>query len=374
MRSGFTTGACAAAAASAAARRMLGLDLEIRAFPAWTRNPSGPDHPQEPMEMPGVELPFPDGSRHWLPIAWTRQDEDGTWSAGVIKDAGDDPDITHGATIEARVAPAEDFLFRAGEGVGTVTLPGLQIPPGEAAINPGPRAMIRAALEELDLDGALVTVGIEGGRALAERTFNPRLGVVGGLSILGTAGIVRPFSLAAIRATIEASLDVARAAGFDTACLVPGHLGEKAARQLHPFPQAQLIEVSNEWGPALDAAAAKGFRALLLSGHPGKLAKLAEGHFDTHSSRSPSPVPGVAALIRELGYDAAEVPTVEGLFQALPIAARHRLSAVLGARIAAQATRRCGLPCDVLLTTMDGGCYGQHLATGHWSLPTGALS
>lgn len=343
MRSGFSTGACAAAAAKAAA-------LEADGLP-----PDG-----------AVEIPFPDGSRASLPLAWSRPTPEGG-EAAVVKDAGDDPDITHGATVLVRVHPQSGWTFEAGEGVGTITRPGLQILPGEAAINPGPRAMIRAALEEAGWTGAAIQVSIPGGAELAQRTFNPRLGVEGGLSILGTAGTVRPFSLEAIRATIAVSLDVARAAGFATACLTPGHLGERAARAALPFGPEQVVEVSNEWGPALDAATAKGFTALLLSGHPGKLAKLAEGHFDTHSSRSPSPVPGVAALLAELGLPVQDVPTVEGLFQGLEPADRTRVSAALSRRIAAAAQRRTGLPCGVLLTTMDAQVYGSWLEGTPWA-------
>lgn len=342
MRSGFSTGACAAAAAKAAALAAAGLE------------PGG-----------AVEIPFPDGSRAALPVAWARATTGGS-EAAVVKDAGDDPDITDGASVVVRVHRAEGWHFEAGEGVGTVTKPGLQIPVGEAAINPVPRAMIRAALEECGWAGARIRVSIPGGSELAARTFNPRLGVVGGLSILGTAGTVRPFSLEAIRATVSCALDVTRAAGLDTVCLVPGHLGERAARAAFPLGTEQVVEVSNEWGHALDETKRKGFRALLLVGHPGKLAKLAEGHFDTHSSRSPSALPPVIAALEELGLPVADAPTVEGLFQALPPEAARRVAERLGARVARAAAARCGLPCAAFLSTMDAGIYGGSAEGTPW--------
>jgi cobalt-precorrin-5B (C1)-methyltransferase len=328
-RRGFSTGACAAAAAKAAALAAAG-----RVVPDL------------------LDIPFPDGRRRALPIAWAEPGR-----AAVRKDAGDDPDITDGVLVRVEVARDSAWRFEAGEGVGMVTLPGLQVPPGEPAINPAPRAMIRAALEELGWTGARIRVAIPGGEALAARTFNPRLGVAGGLSILGTQGRVRPFSLEAVRVTIDCGLDVTRAAGHDRVGLVPGHLGERALRAW--TDTLPVVEVSNEWGHALDAAAAKGFRALLLAGHPGKLAKLAEGCFNTHSARSPSPLPRVRALAEALtGRPAAASPTLEGLFQALDPAERRRLAEHLAGNVAQAARRRTGLPCAVLLTTMAAGVYG----------------
>jgi cobalt-precorrin-5B (C1)-methyltransferase len=339
---GFSTGACAAAAAKAAALAANGAPV-----PA------------------SLEIPFPGGMRFALPIAWARP-VPGGGEAAVVKDAGDDPDISQGATVIVAVSQAPEWSFTAGDGVGTVTLRGLQIPPGEAAINPAPRAMIRAALQELGWTGAAIRISIPGGAELAERTFNPRLGVLGGLSILGSTGRVRPFSLDAVRATIDCSLDVVRAAGRDTVALVPGHLGERALRAWNR--QLPVVEVSNEWGHALDAAVAKGFRALLLAGHPGKLVKLAEGYFDTHSARSPSPLPRVQALAEALvGRELAPTPTVEGVFQALDQGQRTRLAEPLARAVGQAAASRSGLPCGVFLTTMDGGIYGSCLEGTPWT-------
>jgi len=337
MRSGFSTGACAAAATLAAAR--VALQLEPR----------------------GLEsILFPDGSREALPIVWTCPLPGGA-EASVCKDAGDDPDITNGSEIRVRLEWREDaeILFQAGEGVGTVTRPGLQIPVGEPAINPGPRAMMATALREVTDRGATLTISIPGGGQLAARTFNPRLGVVGGLSVLGTTGRVRPFSLEAIKATIACALDVAWAAGHRKVVLVPGHIGEKAARANFELGPEQVVEVSNEWGFALETAKRVGFLEILAVGHPGKLAKLWMGHWDTHSSRSPSPLPEVAALAQRLtGRALFGLPTVEGIFQALELQDQAMLARELGCHIQESIEALLGSPVAVALCTMDGRLWG----------------
>ena len=198
LRRGWTTGACAAAASRAAFELLLGLDPEDPA----------------PVGLPG-------GLRPCFALARCERG-DGFGLAGIVKDAGDDPDVTHGAVVVATLRfgpPGSGVVFRAGPGVGTVTRPGLPLPPGEPAINPAPRAMIRAALAEvaaargaaLDL---VVEIGVAGGEKLAERTMNGRLGILGGLSILGTTGVVIPYSCGAWIASIHRGIDVARAAGL----------------------------------------------------------------------------------------------------------------------------------------------------------------
>ncbi|MCE5263610.1 MAG: cobalt-precorrin-5B (C(1))-methyltransferase CbiD [Deltaproteobacteria bacterium] len=314
LREGYTTGSCAAAAAKAA----LLLLADGKA-------------------VESVEIPLPDGRR--LPLAVDRLRRTGKGAeASVRKDAGDDPDVTNGAWVKSSVAWVEgsEVEFAAGEGVGTVTRPGLSLPPGEPAINPVPRSMIRAAVREVTARGVRVTIAIEGGRELAEKTFNPRLGIFGGLSILGTTGIVRPFSCSALRASLRCALDVAAAGGARAPVLVPGHIGERAARaQLRVVPE-QIVEVGNEWGFAVDEAARHPFTALLALGHPGKLAKLAAGGWDTHSGRSESALPAVRQMhAAVLGRPAAETPTVEGIFAALAAGEKRALGNPLAA--AAQA-------------------------------------
>ncbi|ABA87735.1 cobalt-precorrin-5B C1-methyltransferase [Syntrophotalea carbinolica DSM 2380] len=319
LQGGFTTGACAAAAAKMAAALLCGEAISER-----------------------ISIPLLDGTRESLPLAYAHRLPDGA-EAAVYKNAGDDPDVTNGALIIARVVASDKPLeFRAGEGVGIITKPGLALPPGEPAINPGPRLMIESAVREVTDRGLRVTIAIPDGKQLAERTFNPRLGIKGGISVLGTTGRVRPFSLEAVRKTMECSYNVACASGVRHPVLVPGHIGERAAHRHFQVTQEQVVEAGNEWGFMIDLVAQTPPSALLVLGHPGKLAKLPLGHWDTHSSRSASPVPSVRELAtRILECPVAESTTVEGVFadltaeqrqclgdtlaRALQIAVSHRL-------------------------------------------------
>ena len=296
LRSGYTTGSCAAVAAKAAVLLLA-----------------------EGRVVERVEIPLPGGARITLPVAHVRPAASGA-EAAVVKDAGDDPDVTNGALVQATVAWTEGdgVEFSAGEGVGTVTKPGLIIPPGEPAINPVPRRMIAQAVREVTPRGIRITVAIPGGAEISRKTFNPRIGVLGGLSILGTTGIVRPFSCSAMRESLRCTLDVAAAACVRSPVFVPGHIGERAARALFRVADEQVVEVGNEWGFALDEALRRPFADLLILGHPGKLAKLTAGDWDTHSSRSGSALPVVARIHEDtLGRPAPPATTVEGLFAAL---------------------------------------------------------
>jgi cobalt-precorrin-5B (C1)-methyltransferase len=313
LRTGFTTGACAAAAAKAAVRMLCGDD---------TSN--------------FVEIGLPDGSRARFSVLALRMNGMEA-EASVRKDAGDDPDVTHEMSVVAAVHFVEggEVLFAAGEGVGTVTKPGLSVPRGEPAINPGPRRMISQAVREVTPRGVLVRVSIPGGGELAARTFNPRLGIEGGLSILGTTGIVRPFSVPAMEASLKCALDVAAASGVREPVLVPGAIGERAARKNLRVDPTQIIQVSNHWGFMLDAAAALPFDRVLILGHPGKLAKLIEGEWDTHSSHSGSAAPIVARIAAALLPEPVpESATVEGVFEALSAAGRAKVAAALAGMIA----------------------------------------
>lgn len=221
-----------------------------------------------------------------VPIAYAKRTPGGSVAA-VRKDAGDDPDVTDGMKVVVTLSWSEtsDTTFVAGEGVGKVTKPGLQIPPGEPAINPVPREMITQAIREVTDRTVRVEVSIPGGHEVAQETFNPRLGIVGGLSILGTTGIVRPYCKRAMEDAIRAAFDVASACGIAEPILVPGNIGATAATR-YTVAEQQVIEVGNQWGVALDDVASRQFKALMLAGHPGKLAKLIQGDWDTHSSRS----------------------------------------------------------------------------------------
>lgn len=340
LRTGYTTGSCAAAAAKAAVRLLAGGRMDEHS-----------------------EIPLPVGARIVLPLVYARLTESGA-EAAVRKDAGDDPDVTNGALIMASVAwnGGGEVEFSAGEGVGMVTKPGLAIPPGQPAINPVPRRMIREAVREVTPRGVRVTIAIPGGREIARKTFNPRIGIVGGLSILGTTGIVRPFSCSAIRETLRCTLRVAVAAGIRAPVFVPGHIGERAVRAHFRVADDQVVEVGNEWGFVLDEALRHPFSALLIVGHPGKLAKLTAGDWDTHSGRSGSALPVVAAMHEKvLERPAAQAATVEGLFTALPVMDKKRLGDTLAAAILRAVEKRAagGFNVAVVIIDLSGRIIGE---------------
>ena len=276
LRRGFTTGTSATAATKAALTLLL----------------TG--------SLPGsVDVSLPDGL-HYLnvPIAETPQ-EPGWASASVIKDGGDDPDQTHRARIIVRLRrnASGKVVFLRGEGVGLVTQPGLRLAIGEPAINAVPRQMMRQALEEvLETDsqnlGFDVEVGCENGESIALRTFNPRLGIHGGISILGTTGIVEPKSLASFMASIAVYVRVALGEKPSEIVLSPGNLGQRFARGHLALPIKQIVQMSNFAGFSLDCVSETleelhhALPLLWIVGHPGKLAKLIDGVWDTHSHRS----------------------------------------------------------------------------------------
>jgi cobalt-precorrin-5B (C1)-methyltransferase len=276
LRRGFTTGTSAAAAAKAALLLLL-----TGTLPAT------------------VDVTLPDGL-HYLTVPITpAPPADGWTAASVIKDGGDDPDQTHGARIIVRLRRNDSgrLVLLRGKGVGVVTQPGLRLAIGEPAINAVPRQMIRQAMEEVfDCEGAPlgfdVEVGCENGEAIALRTFNPRLGIEGGISILGTTGIVEPKSLASFKASIEVYVRVALGDRPAEIVLSPGNLGQRFARSQLALPLKQIVQMSNFAGFALDCVSMELSQLqhvlprLWLVGHPGKLAKLIDGVWDTHSHRS----------------------------------------------------------------------------------------
>jgi cobalt-precorrin-5B (C1)-methyltransferase len=269
LRRGWTTGTCAAAAAKAAFSALI-----TGEFP-------------DP-----VEVTLPRGERPSFALALTRKD-DGSATAGVIKDAGDDPDVTHGALVLATVragAPGAGVTFRAGEGVGTVTRPGLAVPPGEPAINPVPRRMIRDAIAEIAAAAghtadAEVEIAIPGGEALAAKTLNGRLGIVGGLSILGTTGIVVPYSCSAWIHSIHRGIDVARAAGLIHIAGATGASSEAAVQKLYGLPEIALIDMGDFVGGMLKYLRAHPVPRVTIAGGVAKMTKLAQGLTDLHSKR-----------------------------------------------------------------------------------------
>ena len=266
MKFGYTTGSCATAAAKASA---IGL---------FTGN-----IPDE------VEIDTPSGARLRLKIHHKELSAHAAMCA-VQKDAGDDPDVTNGCFVHARVEKnnTPEIEIDGGEGVGRVTKPGLQVGVGYAAINPTPRRMIEGAAREVAGNdrGLKIIISVPEGKTLGEKTFNPKLGILGGISIIGTTGIVRPMSEDAFKTSLLCGLDIARGIGYETVVLVPGSLGERAMLNQFDIPKDQVIQISNFVGFMLNAAVQRGFKRLILAGHPGKLAKLLRGDFHTHSSVS----------------------------------------------------------------------------------------
>jgi cobalt-precorrin-5B (C1)-methyltransferase len=233
----------------------------------------------------------------------------GEASCGVTKDAGDDPDTTDGMIIFAKVEWSEQagVTITAGEGIGIVTKPGLAIAVGEYAINPVPRSMIQnnvGAIIPSDR-GVTVTIYAPEGAERAKKTFNARLGIVGGISILGTTGIVRPMSVASLKASLVPQIDIARAAGYTTVALVPGNMGERVARKKLKFPEDAVIQMSNFVGDMLTCCVKRGIQRVVLVGHIGKIIKVAGGYFDTHSGETDDPVEIMKRLMRQHTRDVA---------------------------------------------------------------------
>jgi cobalt-precorrin-5B (C1)-methyltransferase len=240
-----------------------------------------------------VEIELPGGRRVAFALASFECMGDSV-SAGVVKDAGDDPDVTHGALIISTVrlaAPGAGVVFSAGEGVGTITRPGLPLPPGEPAINPAPRAMMRRAIEEAARKlgvgaDAYVEISIPGGKEMAAHTLNGRLGIAGGLSILGTTGIVVPYSCAAWIDSIHRGVDVARACGLTHVAGATGSTSEAATRAYYGLPEAALIEMGDFAGGLLKYLHKRTVPRVTIAGGFAKMTKLAQGRLDLHSGRS----------------------------------------------------------------------------------------
>jgi cobalt-precorrin-5B (C1)-methyltransferase len=285
LRTGWTTGACATAAAKAATQALLRGRFEDE-----------------------VTIILPGGQKPTFSLSYQLLESDQA-HAGVIKDAGDDPDVTHGAEIVVTVRRAkagDGISFHAGEGVGTATLPGLPVAVGEPAINPTPRKMICETIEGVasSFDTAAdfeITIAIPGGEILAQKTMNGRLGIIGGLSVLGTTGIVKPYSCSAWIHSIHSGIDVARAAGLGHIAAATGKTSESAIKQLYGFDDIALIDMGDFAGGVLKYLRHHPVEKLTLAGGFGKLTKLALGHMDLHSARSGLDFDDLAACIKELG-------------------------------------------------------------------------
>lgn len=354
LRSGWTTGACATAAAKAACSALLG-----GGFP----DPVG-------IVLPGGQTPAFALALAASGPGWAR--------AGVVKDAGDDPDVTHGATIIAtlRHAPAgAGLVFKAGPGVGTVTKPGLPLGVGEPAINPVPRRLIGEAVAAIaarhgvacDLE---IEISVPGGQDLAVRTWNPRLGILGGISILGTTGVVVPYSCSAWIHSIQRGIDVARACGLTHVAGCVGSTSEKAARRVRGLGEEAIIDMGDFAGGMLKYLRRHPVPRVTVAGGFAKMCKLAAGQMDLHSSRSQVDMAWLAGLLERLGADGALVAAAGGANTALEVLEMAG-SLPLGQAVAhqAQAAARAvldnaGIALDVLVVDRQGRVIGDSGGSG----------
>lgn len=297
LRYGYTTGACATAVSLTAARLLLGL-----------------------APIPVCTITLPRGQHVEFSILYSRQRSENGMTvaeAATVKDAGDDPDVTHGATVFAivKLLPEYGVKFRAAAGVGTVTRSGLAIQVGEPAINPVPRQMMLNALNELAQQnkycgGFEVAIGVIDGERLAQKTMNPRLGIVGGLSILGTTGIVRPFSCSAYIASIHQGIDVAYANGYTHIAASTGATSETMIRNHYHLPDMALIEMGDFAGAVLKHLRKVPIQKLSMAGGIGKISKLAAGHLDLHSRHSTIDFGFLAQEAQQLGASASIVSAI----------------------------------------------------------------
>jgi cobalt-precorrin-5B (C1)-methyltransferase len=286
LRHGWTTGACATAAATAAYTALL-----TGEFP-------------DP-----VAIDLPRGLHPSFALATESLTPGVEATAGIVKDAGDDPDVTHGALVAVRIspgAPGSGVAFRAGPGVGTVTKPGLPLAVGEPAINPMPRRFISehvaaVAARHGGSGDVVVEVSVENGEELARRTWNPRLGILGGLSILGTTGVVVPYSCSSWIDSIRRGIDVARAAGHTHVAGCTGSTSERVVTELYGLPEDALLDMGDFAGAVLKYLRRHPVPRLTIAGGIGKLAKLADGHLDLHSGRSQVSFASLAARVARAG-------------------------------------------------------------------------
>ena len=308
MKSGYTTGSCAAAGTKAAILALQGNVVDE------------------------VELYALSGELLHIPIKSLEFTTNGA-KAEVVKDGGDDPDITHGASVFTEVVidkKSDEIRFHNGIGVGKMTEPGLSIPPGESAINPGPRKMMTKAVRELLPQGygCDITVSIPKGVELAKKTLNPILGIEGGISVIGTTGIVRPMSEEGFKNSLTPQISVAKAKGYEDIIFVPGKIGENIAKTLN-LPTEAMVQTSNFIGHMLEFAADEGVRSVLLFGHLGKLVKVAGGIFYTHSKIADARLEILASYASLLGMDSKgveEIFNVKTTEAAMPIIDRYDLA------------------------------------------------
>jgi cobalt-precorrin-5B (C1)-methyltransferase len=389
LRTGYTTGACAAAAAKAATLALLGADV-----------PGGSV----------IEIPFPDGTRHGLKASWINCGgfPQGIF-ASVIKDGGDDPDVTNGAEIIAKVVFAfreetkwqngkmakwasdnssissisrlsgtpPSITIKGGKGVGRVTRPGLPVPIGEPAINPGPRQMIRDAVSEAlqmmedntrkSLDEVEVTIWVPEGESIARKTLNSRLGIMGGISILGTTGIVRPISAEAWTATIATSMNVARAMGRKEIVLSSGRSSEKAHAVIYPFPEEAYVMMGDYVEFALLESKKHAFERVHLAAQWAKMLKIAMTIPQTHVRHGAIDLKKTAIFLSNLGYpnfSHRELNTAREMFDMIMSSetetCRPILARVCSAAAAYAQSVTGNIPVSVHLVSYNGEIIAQN--------------
>jgi cobalt-precorrin-5B (C1)-methyltransferase len=344
LKRGWTTGACATAATKAAFTALV-----TGKFP----NP--------------VEIVLPRGERASFSLALEELAPNFAL-AGIVKDAGDDPDVTHLATVIAKVGfGGEGVTFKAGAGVGIVTKPGLPLPPGEPAINPVPRQMMQAVIDEIatrenarrDVE---IEISIPGGEEIAAKTWNPRLGIVGGLSILGTTGIVHPFSCSAWIHSTHRGIDVARATGIGHIAGSTGSTSEEAVRKLYKLPLEALIDMGDFAGGMLKYLRHHPVPRVTVAGGFGKITKLAQGALDLHSDRSQVDFGGLARLmperVREQARRANTAQEVEELARSIGFDLASRIAkAALGT--VREVLKGAPIEAEILIVGRDGKIIGR---------------
>lgn len=324
LHSGLTTGTCATAAAVAAAIRL------------WQN--------ETPDEVPVI---LPNGETITVPVGYA----DGY--AYCIKEAGDDPDVTNGIEVRATVKPADHFEICGGEGVGRFTLPGFDYPVGEAAINKAPREMIRQNVEALTIHHSpltihpsplTITISVPNGEEIARRTFNPRLGIEGGISIIGVSGIVKPFSEEAFIDSIRKCMTVAQASGTEHVVINSGGKSERFVKALYPtLPQQAFVEYGNYIGETLKIAHELNIKNVTLGVMLGKAVKLAQGHLDTHSKKATMDKDFIRQLLQEAGCetDISDITLARELWERIPECGRIPFAQTV--------IRHCHEHCDALL-------------------------
>lgn len=358
LKGGYTTGACLAAGAKAGAMIMQGEDPGDR-----------------------VDIVALDGTPLQIPIASVELLAHGV-KVEIIKDAGDDPDITNGTSVfitfsfltQEQLQPVygqsilyKQILFEAGQGIGHATKPGLSLAVGEPAINPGPRQLVYNSIKDIIGEKAcLVRVDIPAGTELATKTLNPVLGIEGGISVIGTTGVLRPMSEEAFKNSLVPQIEVAKAAGFTTQIFVPGKIGERIATSWG-LPKEAMVQTSNFIGFMLEAGADHGLERILLFGHIGKLAKVAAGVFHTHNRVGDARLEVLAAYSAAQGMPAEGVQRILQAVtteEALPVIEEYGLQSVYQV-IAARASYRAErllfnrLQVGTVLVTLQGKLLGM---------------